>query len=138
MLDNIDYEKVAEQLQACIDGKRQASPALLTHARDAAEALASAHSKHPGLRAGRPEHLTIEAAEAQADWLREQRENCTVVGKLLIVVVDELREQRKNFDEMESLAQSHNGAAERLQAENAELAERLHAIEPHSEATDVD
>lgn len=45
------------------------------------------------LRSGRPEHLTLEAAEKHADWLRNA--NATVVGKLLIVVVDEVRRLRE-------------------------------------------
>lgn len=94
MQGDTDYEAVAEQLQRVIDGEREASLALLKHARDAALAFLSVQSKYPGLRAGRPEHLTVEAAEAHADWLRAQGDNVTVVAKLLVIAIDELRAER--------------------------------------------
>jgi hypothetical protein len=49
-----------------------------------------------GLRSGRPEHLTLEAAEQHAAWLRERSsDNLTVVAKLMLVLHDEVLRLRK-------------------------------------------
>jgi hypothetical protein len=57
-------------------------------------AIARSFSELP-LRQGRPEHLTLAAAERHADWVREASPNLTVVGRLLAVAVDEVRRLRR-------------------------------------------
>lgn len=46
------------------------------------------------LREGRPEHLTVEAAIQHAEMLRPELDRATVVGRLLVVAVDELQRFR--------------------------------------------
>jgi hypothetical protein len=70
------------------------------------------------LRTGRPEHLNLEAAEAHADRLREcDPDEVTIVGRLLLVMQDEVRQLRRWNDHAEANLRSADTVNDELRAE---------------------
>lgn len=88
--------------------------------------LSQARGPGHGLRGGRPEHLTLQVAEEHADWLRGMgTDNVRVVGKLLVVAVDEVRRLRAReaslLQDLDRGAKISGDEIDRLRAQNTVL-----------------